>query len=62
MAIKFRRVHSHSLDKNKVPVAIFEGINVGDNDYSAVITKLKSAGVDLVYFSGYHHELGLLLR
>jgi len=52
----------NSLDKASVPVAIFEGINVGDNDYSAVITKLKSAGVDLVYFGGYHPELGLLLR
>ena len=35
-------------------VALFEGINVGDSDYSAIITKLKSAGVDLVYFGGYH--------
>jgi len=52
----------NALDKNNVSVAVFEGINVGDNDYSAVITKLKSAGVDLVYFGGYHPELGLLLR
>ncbi|HYG44515.1 MAG TPA: branched-chain amino acid ABC transporter substrate-binding protein [Bordetella sp.] len=51
-----------SLEKNKVNVVMFEGINVGDSDYSAVITKLKSAGVDLVYFGGYHPELGLLLR
>ncbi|ARP94091.1 branched-chain amino acid ABC transporter substrate-binding protein [Bordetella genomosp. 13] len=51
-----------TLERNKVPVAIFEGINVGDSDYSAVITKLKSAGVDFVYFGGYHPELGLLLR
>lgn len=50
------------LDKAGVPVAIFEGINVGDSDYSAVITKLKGAGVDFVYFGGYHPELGLLLR
>ena len=51
-----------TLEKNKVNVVMFEGINVGDSDYSAVITKLKSAGVDLVYFGGYHPELGLLLR
>src|SRR5690606_1407937 len=38
-----------SLEKNKVNVVMFEGINVGDSDYSAVITKLKSAGVDRVY-------------
>ncbi|ANN66874.1 branched-chain amino acid ABC transporter substrate-binding protein [Bordetella bronchialis] len=51
-----------TLQKDGVNVAIFEGINVGDSDYSAVITKLKSAGVDFVYFGGYHPELGLLLR
>lgn len=45
-----------------IDVAVFEGINAGDTDYSAVITKLKSAGVDFVYFGGYHPELGLLLR
>ncbi len=51
-----------ALAKEGVNVAMFEGINVGDSDYSAIITKLKSAGVDLVYFGGYHPELGLLLR
>jgi len=45
-----------------VNVALFEGINAGDSDYSAVITKLKSAGVDFVYYGGYHPEMGLLLR
>jgi branched-chain amino acid transport system substrate-binding protein len=51
-----------ALDKAHVPVVIFEGINAGDSDYSAVITKLKAAGVDFVYFGGYHPEMGLLLR
>ncbi len=52
----------NDLEKGGVPVAIFEGINAGDSDYSAVITKLKSQGVDFVYYGGYHPELGLLLR
>ena len=43
-------------------VVLYEGINVGDSDYSAVITKLRSVGPDLIYFGGYHAELGLLLR
>jgi branched-chain amino acid transport system substrate-binding protein len=34
----------------------------GDSDYSAVITKLKGLNPDLIYFGGYHAELGLLLR
>lgn len=50
------------LDKAGIAVPVFEGVNAGDTDYSAVITKLKSAGVDFVYFGGYHPEMGLLLR
>ncbi|KAK77355.1 high-affinity branched-chain amino acid ABC transporter substrate-binding protein [Bordetella holmesii] len=50
------------LEKAGIKVSVFEGINAGDSDYSAVITKLKSNGVDFVYFGGYHPEMGLLLR
>jgi branched-chain amino acid transport system substrate-binding protein len=50
------------LEKAGVPVAVFEGINAGDSDYSAVITKLKSENVDFVYYGGYHPEMGLLMR
>ncbi|MEI2414613.1 branched-chain amino acid ABC transporter substrate-binding protein [Orrella sp. JC864] len=46
----------------KIEVPVFEGINAGDTDYSAIITKLKSSGVDFVYYGGYHPEMGLLLR
>ncbi|KOF52411.1 MULTISPECIES: branched-chain amino acid ABC transporter substrate-binding protein [unclassified Achromobacter] len=52
----------NDLEKGGVKVAVFEGINAGDSDYSAVITKLKSEGVDFVYYGGYHPEMGLLLR
>lgn len=51
-----------SLQQAGVKIGLYEGINVGDSDYSAVITKLKGSGADLVYFGGYHAELGLLLR
>lgn len=50
------------LKKLGANVVLFEGINAGDTDYSAVITKLKSNGVDFVYYGGYHPEFGLLLR
>ncbi len=52
----------NDLQAAKIDVALFEGINAGDNDYSAIITKLKSLGVDFVYYGGYHPEMGLLLR
>ena len=51
-----------TLKKGGIDVALFEGINAGDTDYSAVITKIRSAGVDFIYYGGYHPELGLLMR
>ncbi|MDZ7622757.1 MAG: branched-chain amino acid ABC transporter substrate-binding protein [Candidatus Competibacteraceae bacterium] len=41
---------------------LFEGINKGQSDFSALITKMKRDNVDFVYYGGYHPELGLLLR
>ncbi len=52
----------NDLEKNGIKVVLFEGINAGDSDYSAIITKLKSSGADFVYYGGYHPEMGLLLR
>jgi len=52
----------NDLEKAGTKIAFFEGINAGDSDYSAVITKLKSNNVDFVYYGGYHPEMGLLLR
>ncbi|MBE7942876.1 branched-chain amino acid ABC transporter substrate-binding protein, partial [Ramlibacter aquaticus] len=45
-----------------VKPVIFEGINPGEKDYSALVSKLKSANVDIVYFGGYYTEAGLILR
>ncbi|MDV3502566.1 branched-chain amino acid ABC transporter substrate-binding protein [Marinobacter sp. M-5] len=45
-----------------VEVALFEGITAGDKDFSSLVTKLKQADVDYVYYGGYHPELGLILR
>lgn len=41
---------------------MFEGVTSGDKDFSALIAKMKKAGVDFVYYGGYHPELGLILR
>ena len=50
------------LNAGGVTEVMFEGINPGEKDYTAVITKLKSAGAEFVYFGGYHAEAGLILR
>jgi hypothetical protein len=40
----------------------FEGINPGEKDYSAIVSKLKNLGAEVVYYGGYHTEAGLMLR
>ncbi len=42
--------------------AMYEGINAGDKDLSALIAKMKEAGISVVYFGGLHTEAGLLMR
>jgi branched-chain amino acid transport system substrate-binding protein len=37
-------------------------ITAGEKDYSAVVTKLKDAKIDLVYLGGYHTEAGFIIR
>jgi len=41
---------------------LYEGVNKGERDYSAVVSKLKAAGATIVYWGGYHTEAGLLVR
>jgi branched-chain amino acid transport system substrate-binding protein len=41
---------------------VYEGITPGEKDYSALIAKMKDAGVSVVYFGGLHTEAGLIMR
>ena len=41
---------------------MYEGVNTGEKDYSALVSKLKQANVDVVYFGGLHTEAGLIIR
>jgi branched-chain amino acid transport system substrate-binding protein len=34
----------------------------GERDYSAVVSRLKAAAIDVAYIGGYHTEAGLILR
>jgi branched-chain amino acid transport system substrate-binding protein len=45
-----------------VEEAMYEAITAGDKDFTALITKMKQAGVDLIYLGGYHTEAGLITR
>src|SRR5882724_10519149 len=41
---------------------LYEGINIGDKDFSALVTKIKSSNADLVYWGGLFAEGGLIVR
>ncbi|MFD9454165.1 high-affinity branched-chain amino acid ABC transporter substrate-binding protein [Streptomyces sp. NPDC059985] len=51
-----------ALEGHGAKVAVFEGLNAGDKDFSSIIQKLKQNNADFVYWGGYHLELGLILR
>ncbi|HSI39829.1 MAG TPA: branched-chain amino acid ABC transporter substrate-binding protein [Xanthobacteraceae bacterium] len=51
-----------AMNKGGVKEVVYEGINPGEKDYSALVSKLKAAGVDVLYFGGLHTEAGLLVR
>ncbi len=37
-------------------------ITAGDKDYSALVSKLKAANIDVIYFGGYHPEAALIVK
>lgn len=41
---------------------LYEGVNTGEKDFSALVAKLKAAKIDLMYWGGLHTELGLIIR
>jgi branched-chain amino acid transport system substrate-binding protein len=51
-----------ALNAANVTEAMYEGINIGDKDFSALIAKMKEAGVSVVYYGGLHTEAGLIMR
>jgi branched-chain amino acid transport system substrate-binding protein len=47
---------------DKAQVLLYEGIGVGEKDYSPVVTKIKALNPDLVFFGGIYVEAGLLIK
>jgi branched-chain amino acid transport system substrate-binding protein len=43
-------------------VVIFDAINPEDTDFKPILTKIDGLGPDVVYFTGYHPQGGLLLK
>ncbi|MCT8997848.1 branched-chain amino acid ABC transporter substrate-binding protein [Chelativorans intermedius] len=42
--------------------ALYEAYTAGEKDYTALVSKLKQEGIDVLYVGGYHTEAGLIVR
>jgi branched-chain amino acid transport system substrate-binding protein len=51
-----------NLNAAGVQEILFEGINPGEKDYSAIVGKLKAVGAEVLYYGGYPTEGGLIVR
>ena len=51
-----------AMTKGGMKPVLYEGINVGEKDYSALVSKIKQSGADLVYWGGLYTEGGLIVR
>ncbi len=51
-----------AMESKGLKAAMYEGVNTGEKDYSALVSKLKQQNVDVVYFGGLHTEAGLIIR
>jgi len=45
-----------------IEVVIFDALNPEDTDFKPLLTKIDGLGPDVVYFTGYHPQGGLLLK
>jgi branched-chain amino acid transport system substrate-binding protein len=50
------------LNRRGLTEAIYQAYTPGGNDYTAEIAKLRAAGIDVLYISGYHTEMALMAR
>jgi branched-chain amino acid transport system substrate-binding protein len=50
------------LNGNGLVEVMYEGVNTGEKDFSALVSKVKQANIDLLYWGGLHTELGLIIR
>jgi branched-chain amino acid transport system substrate-binding protein len=50
------------LNARGIQEVMYETVTRGEKDFSALISKLKQANVDVLYYGGYHTEAGLITR
>lgn len=50
------------LNEKGIKEVLYEGLTRGEKDFNALVTKIKGADADVVYFGGLHTEAGALIR
>lgn len=51
-----------ALNAKGIKEVLFEGVNKDDKDFNAVVSKIKAATPDLVYWGGLHDTAGVIVR
>jgi branched-chain amino acid transport system substrate-binding protein len=51
-----------TISKGGMKEVLYEGVNTGEKDYSALVSKIKQANPDLIYWGGLYTEGGLIVR
>lgn len=51
-----------ALNKGGMKEVLYEGVNTGDKDFSALVSKIKQSGADLIYWGGLYTEGGAIVR
>jgi branched-chain amino acid transport system substrate-binding protein len=51
-----------TINKGGMKEVLYEGVNTGEKDYSALVSKIKQANPDLIYWGGLYTEGGLIVR
>jgi branched-chain amino acid transport system substrate-binding protein len=51
-----------SLNASGVQEAVYDAYTPGEKDYSAIVSRLKQAGVSVIYIGGYYTEAALIIR
>lgn len=50
------------LEKDNREIVFFDALTPGERDYSTILSRLRRANPEVVFFTGYYPEAGLLLR
>lgn len=50
------------LKANGAEIVFYDALTPKENDYTAILTKIKATNPDVVFYTGYYGEAGLMLR